>query len=539
MRKKDWFLPLSLIFSFAIFFWFMFDGHILKPNISGGLSTGESTYGDLPFHLSTITQIAYRGKPVPDNPMFSETPLVYPYLINLLSGYMVRFGISLRNSIIVPGMLFSLTMVVSLYFFYRKVSRSSAVGYLGTVLFFLNGGLGFFYFLDEVVFKGKLKDFLNNPSPFSDYSHVFTHNIQWNNFTTRIIVPERSVLLGIPIGLLILYLLFLKNKDKFAMDWSLFLAADLTGILPFVHTHTFLVFLLVLPVMALREFSKREYKKWLKKWFIFGLIVAAISFPQVFYILGQSGVGKGFIRFHIGWMAEPGIFNILTFWFKNGGILLILAFISLFITKSVEKNLIISGFFVFLLVNLFLFQPYDWDNIKFLFWVSIFASLGAATVLVRLWRRKKFLLKILSVILFFLLTASFIPSFYRELKVSNQLFSSEEISLGQWVRENTDKDSLFLTAPIHNSFVNCLAGRRIFMGHPGYLWTQGVGYGERENLIKGAYAGDATALKKLSPSYIVIGYEERNILKANEKYFDKHFPLIKKTENYKIYEVVY
>src|SRR5579859_3290409 len=83
---------LVVFIAFLVFLFFsfrMFDTHILRSDGSGNLMTGESTYGDLPFHLANISQMAYGGIFPPDNPLYAGHKLAYPYLINILSAVMV------------------------------------------------------------------------------------------------------------------------------------------------------------------------------------------------------------------------------------------------------------------------------------------------------------------------------------------------------------------------------------------------------------------------------------------------------------------
>ncbi|QQG41953.1 MAG: hypothetical protein HYV90_01415 [Candidatus Woesebacteria bacterium] len=523
--------------------YFLFDSHIIKPDINGNLTTGESTYGDLPFHLATVSRMAYTGTLPPENPLFSGIPLVYPFFINFLSAVIVIWGFSLRSSIIFPGMIFSILMIISLYFFYKKLTGRKSVAFLGTLLFFLNGGLGFYYFLKDVALKGKLENFITNPGAYPDYSHLFGQNIQWCNFLSRILIPERSVLLGIPMGISILYILFLKEKeDKKNLDWWFILAAVLTGLLPLSHTHTFIVFSLLIPFLAFFELRISNWKEWLKRWSIFGAITLVVAVPQLRLIFFHLNTSSTFFKYHIGWMSNPGILEFTMFWWKNTGVLIPLLISSLFFIKTYKllTRLVWFSFFVFTIINLFIFQPFDWDNVKFLFWFAIIAYGAIAFLLVKLWQSKIFFGKILAAILVASLTLSSLLSIYREMNVSYQLFSKEEVDLGSWVRENTPFDSLFLTEFTHRSFASNLGGRKILMGYQGSLWVHGIKYGDRERDIKNIYLGASDAMNllyKYDVDYVVIGPGERNVLKASEDFFIENFCLVKATTNYRIYSV--
>lgn len=542
IKKKEFISLFLLLLFLGYILWLLFDTHILQKDSLGNLLTGESTYGDLPFHLSNISQMSYGGIFPPENPFFAGLPLVYPYFINVLSAKLVGWGINLRNSIILPGMFFSLLSIELLYFFFKKITKSHATSIIAVLLFWLNGGLGFYYFIKDVVLKNSLTEFIAFPGRFPDYSHVFSENIHWVNFLSRIVVPERSVLLGIPMGILILYLLFVKTIKKKSAKKEFFVAAVITGLLPLSHTHTFLAFALIIPFLALFEISKKGFKNWLIKWGVFGLIVLLVSLPQILWILGNLEGSGQFIRFHVGWMAGPGIKNFLIFWFKNAGILIPLMILSLFIKESppLVKRMTLAGVIIFVLINLFLFQPFDWDNVKFLFWTSVFGALAASTVLVFVWEKWGIMGKALAIFLFLGMTSSASLSVYREVRFQHQLFSKEEIELANWVRGSTPPESVFLTAPIHNSFANNLGGRRVFLGYQGLLWVHGIDYSGREADLINIYTGGENSSKTLlltEIDYVVVGPRELKDVKANLGFFERNYCLVKESKNYNIFQV--
>lgn len=538
---KKFYLPILLVV-FGIILWKLFDTHIIKPDSEGNLYTGESTYGDLPFHLAQISQMAYGKIFPPEHPFYANKILVYPYFINFLSAQLVNLGFSLRTSVTLPGILLSLLMVAILYFFYLKTVKDYTVSFLATALFFLNGGLGFLYFFRKIVSKGLLGDFLSDPGRYEDYSHLFSENIHWNNFLSRIIVPERSVLLGIPAGLIILYLLFVKKQeDKKVFSTELFISAILTGLLPVLHTHTFLLFSILIPFLAIVNFSKKHTRDFMRKWLVFGTLTLMVSLPWILLVIGQVEE-QNFFRFHFGWMAKSGISEFFIFWLKNAGILVILMAISFLIKENsrLVKQFTSAGLLIIVLVNLFIFQPYDWDNIKFLFWAGVFGSLSASTVLVHYWRRGGYFRRGLALLLFLGLTLSSVISIYREVYLKHQLFSKEEVDWGEWIRYNTDRKSLFLTAPVHNSFVSNLGGRRILMGYQGLLWTQGIDSSKRERVVKKIYLGGLGTERLLTENridYVVVGPSERNDLNADEEFLEENFCLVKESKNYLIFAV--
>src|SRR5260370_10845976 len=86
------------------------------------------------------------------------------------------------------------------------------------------------------------------------------------------------------------------------------------------------------------------------------------------------------------------------------------------------------------------------------------------------------------------------------------------LKVADWTRANTSPTALFVVADEHNSPIPTLAGPRVLLGYPGWLWTYGmpdyIQKGEDETLIlHGAHA--ATDLVRLyGVDYVIIGPQE-------------------------------
>lgn len=532
-------LPILLVtLLLGVILYRLYDTHILWPDRQGNLFTGESTYGDLPFHLGIISQFVYGEKTPPENPFFSGRGLAYPYFIDFYTAILVKAGLSIREAIVGTGMVLGLSLVFIFYDFVYFVSRSKSVAVLAVILFFFHGGLGFYYFL-----KGTGPGFqtilaLFQPWNLQEYSHLFSENIQWANFLSRMIVPERSLLLGIPAGLMILRLL-LAVEGKYRVGWGLVLSAALFGALPLVHSHTFLVMGIVIFVLALKEFQRSNLRPWLTKWLFFAVVAGIVTIPGLYSIYVHLKGSDSFFRFRLWW--ESGSEGPLLFWWKNLGLFLplVAAFFTLRKTPIMVKVFAGLSIFIFFLVNLFQFQPYRWDNVKLLIWFAVFGSVPVSFILVKTWSSKSRTLRVLVVFAFVVLTASAILSVWRESFVKYQLFSAEEVQLADWVTKFTPAGSVFLTAPIHNSFVNNLAGRKVFLGYPGMLWVHGISPTEREKAVKLIYTLPGKSLgiiKESGIDYLVVGPYERGSFAVNRKEFDRLFCLVESTPGYRIYK---
>jgi hypothetical protein len=179
---------------------------------------------------------------------------------------------------------------------------------------------------------------------------------------------------------------------------------------------------------------------------------------------------------------------------------------------------------VFLASNFISFQPFNWDNSKFLSHWYLLAVIALAVVLSRV----KFLGALLVLLLIY-------PSFKDISQLLNyeknkyQFFSHEQLVMAETVKLKTPARAIFLTAFNHNHWLPALTGRQIIMGYPGWLWTYGIDYLPRQNEVDQIYLGSLqakTLIEKYDLDYVVIGPDEKTTFpQLNEAYFAANFPL--------------
>src|SRR5260370_13630360 len=103
------------------------------------------------------------------------------------------------------------------------------------------------------------------------------------------------------------------------------------------------------------------------------------------------------------------------------------------------------------------------------------------------------------------------------------------LKVADWTRANTSPTALFVVADEHNNSIPTLAGRRVLIGYPGWLWTYGmpdyIQKGEDETLIlKGAPAAMGL-VRRYGVDYVMIGPQEIPP-RASRAYWDQHGKLV-------------
>lgn len=503
---------------------------------SDGLVAGwVGTWADGAAHLSFMSAFAFRDTFPLTHPLFIGNRFTYPFLADLIGGLLVRFGTSIPFMYVLLGLLLSLVLVGGLYFWFRLVFRHHLVALVASNLFLFTGGLGGVAFFDHLREYGILK--LSTSLPI-EYTHISEQNIEWINVVSSEILPQRAFLLGLPVGLVILSILwtFLNGKAK---SWQLGLAGVLIGLLPLVHAHTLIVITGLTGWMFWLHLSKLK-TRW-RDWALLLLPALALGLPLTWW--QTADLDGSFVRWLPGWLAGQKGDNWLGFWLKNWGVFPFLVFGGWLRLKRVVKLFFLPFFGLFLLANLMVFQPYAWDNTKVFTWVYLTFSGVAAVFLVQLWQKKRLIFRGFAVFLFFMATFSGLLDVVRLLQfqqTSHLMFTTEELHLAETVRSESALDSVFLTAPIHNHFVPTLTGRQIVMGYPGWLWTYGIDYRQREQDVKTMYQGGAAArwlLEQYGVDYVVVGPAERRELAVNEAWYQVVFPVTITSGDYRVYRV--
>jgi hypothetical protein len=521
-----------LVAGFGLLFYKLLSSHMLLARPDGWYSAGV-TWADLAWHLSMLSNFAERGlSAVREDPIFPGTKLAYPFLPDLLSAWLVRCGISLQTSLIVPAFLAILASVIALYFFARRIAGPIGAMAAPFLLFFNGSIVGCYYLWRDSRISHSLGSVL--PSPGVDYSHLPERNIHFSNLISEYILPQRAAEFGLFLGLLAVQFLWLywdSRKRKYLVYASLTLSC-----MPYVHFHSFLALVIVAVFLFCIQFLVDPgYWSVIRDWLFFAAPLIILALPQVL-LISPAHAGH-FLRAQWGWMS--GNDSVWLFWLKNmspHGLVFALAY---WMAKPKLKTFYLAFVGLFVVSNILVFQPNDWDNIKLFVWWFLLSCVLAGFFLEQLWQRHSWRGASVALLLFALMTATGAASVYRELHLSWLMFSREDLELADFVRGHTGKDALFLTSDKHNNPVACLAGRRILMGYRGWLWSHGIDYREREQDIMVMYSGSERARDLLTHygiDYVLIEQDKMADFHENVGFFVVHFRPVYSSAHYILFD---
>jgi hypothetical protein len=507
----------------------------------GAIGTGvDHNLGDLPFHLAIISSFAYGQNLPPEHPELAGVRLTYPFLVDFIAAMIVRAGGSLRSALFLEGLVLGLCIVALLHRWALLLTHDRIAALVSPVLFLLNGGLGWTLLFGDVKPRDGLMALLSSLP--HNYTILPTGELRWGNVVTTLLVPQRTLLLGLPLALAVATLWWQAlepgpTADEVRARRRMTGAGVIAGLLPLVHGHSFAVVMSAGACLALL-FPRRT-------WAWFFAPAAALALPQVLWMAAGSALRAGsFVGWHVGW--DHGEQNVVVFWLRNAGLLIPLL-VAAFVWRRRGGGSLVPGrlarFYVpfalcFVVPNLLQLSPWIWDNIKFLvYWLA--ASTPIVALLLAHWWRRAGAWRGAVVPALALLTLAGGLDVWRVVSraETHGIFDADAVSFAQRLREATPPRALVLHTPTYRSPV-FLAGRRSLLGYPGHIWSQGLDAGTREADIAAMYRGGPDApelIRRHRVDYVMYGPEEAAV--AGEEGL-RGLSLVLSTGRYRLYAVL-
>ena len=540
-RWHLWAWAVGIVFAmFAVrsFCWLLWiDGNNLKIQSPNNL-------GDLALHITYIKYFANGVALWPDNPIYVFSSLRYPAGIDLFDSLLLLQHIDWIRALVWTGLLGSLG---AFYGFYRWGGAFAVAGFL------FNGGLAGFEFFHS--------------HQFIDYQ---AERVAWKSIPLTMFVTQRGLLYAIPAGLLLLlhwrrkYFPGKPNETSGArrglvpwwIEWSLY------ATMPLFHVHTFLALSIALGFwLVIGTWEMRTQ---------IAILLAAAFLPAtwIVWMITDHFQAKSILAWAPGWLqSDPGfavsalqsgfarIPSALGFWIYNFGLTLpaLIALLGMVIWRtwrywqtssaapapapdptsdrdtpiastststiaSTRASLLLSSpafAFVIPAAAIFLFAcfvktaPWGWDNTKLIIWAYFIC-------LPFLWHEliAKCPWAVRAGVCFLLFASGFV-SLLGGLAVGRPGFDianrTELEAVATVVRKIPIKER-FAAFPTYNHPL-LMNGRKVVLGYPGHLWTQGFDYAPIEQQLQGLMRGAPDwreRARALHARYLFWGREEKN-----------------------------
>lgn len=514
----------------------LFVSHMLHQQ-NGGQWSGGSTWGDLAFHVTFIRQFARQEVFDLTSPIYSQVQSNYPFLLNFLSGVLFRNGFSLQFSLLITGLTIFIATNLLWYAALQRILGKARAIWVSSCIFFANGGLGFLLAYQE--YKQSHHSFISFLlNQTKNYTHIEDQRLFWSNVVVDLFLPQRTLILGFAIFIIFFWLVgyLLHHPKRTSLIWTLMLA--LTALTPLVHTHTFLTLVGVLVCIT----SYLLYKKQLRIQFVTIRVAyfLVITIPQIAWQTLNTNTAHSFISFRPGWYKENGQ-SLIAFWVENMGVGILFFVDSLiwlsvtFKKKTIVKIYLLSLLALFGIANVIQFQPFLFDNTKFMIFGYFAVAVTMGLVVSELSFRKVWIIWLLVPISMF----SGILAIIREGTTHWQMASEDVIAQCEQMKELLPPMAIVLTADTHTHPIPFLVGNPVVMGYRGWLWSHGFNYLETEQDVKKMFAGTPEArelFKKYSVSFVYISQLEREQFQVNDAYFAQ-FPVVYERSKIRIYAV--
>jgi hypothetical protein len=499
-----------LMFAVRSFCWLLYiDGSDLRIQSPNNL-------GDLALHITLIRTFANGVALWPDNPIYVFSTLRYPAGIDLFNALLCLVHVDLIRGLVWIGLFASLA---AFYAFFRWA------GVFGVAGFLFNGGIAGFQFLKTL--------------QFLDYQGDKT--IAWKSIALSMFVTQRGLLYAIPAGVLLLW----HWREKFFRQVPVTGVGDsgtsskplqqsgplpfwvelsLYASMPLFHVHTFLALSAVLVFLfACGDVGIRKSV---------ATLIASAFLPATFFLWLTSDHFRAgsMLKPHLGWvLSDPqfGRSNFFQFWFDNFGIFIPLALYLIVVCgwrawKSgikwnqklpEEMAFLLPAFAIFVSGLLLQFAPWQWDNLKLMIW-------GYFLVLPFLWKDliAHWTVPLRAIACIALFGSGFVSLFGGLAagrpgpRAAFGMADRVELdAVGDAVRR-LPVEARFAAYPTYNHPL-LLQGRKVVLGYPGHLWSQGFDdYAATQNQLRQLMLGVPNwqdIARRLGVRYIFWGREER------------------------------
>ncbi len=233
--------------------------------------------------------------------------------------------------------------------------------------------------------------------------------------------------------------------------------------------------------------------------------------------------------------------SLILYWLRNAGPIIVLGCIAAFWPKQRFRPLLVAGLVVFIIANFISFQPWQFDNLKLLTYWYIVWALPIALLIATLPRW----LIWLQFILVIMLTGAGLAdslSVTVSTRTGIQLVDSTGVSFAQQVQAITakDPDGLIVAATNHDNPLSVIAGRRLYVGYEGWLWTYGIDASTRDSEVQKMYSGTTEGfqlIKDKNIHYLALGPQEESKYSPNDKALTGHFTTILQVGDYRLLAV--
>ena len=479
----------------------------------------SSNWQDTAMHTGIIESLAQGNFP-PQAPYYAGVPLNYYYFTDFHSALLtVSLGRFFPRVLVYTNPLFAAIFALAVYALAFEVTKSRKTALASTLTIVLFGNLIFLKFF-QAVFKGgvSLTHLLANSSYSMEYEKLFQLSSMADYF-----LQNRPMMIGLPAVTLVI-LLLLRAFKKQDLTLILLSGAITGGLLKFQY-FAVLVGILTLLVICLLHFSLKKLPFMIQSVVVFLIPIFCISLPffNSTVVNDKTLLKLTLENFSFGpWEREKTLAWHSLFILANFHLPLLLLPLSLIFYKQLKRPLVI----LIVLATLLLLIPYcvrftvyKADMFKFFYFMFIPLAIVAAWTVSKMFKSTHFRNLFWFLLVFVSIFTSCLTlgnSFFNK----NMAYSSEEYTVGLWIRQNTPQRSVFAALPTVHTPITQIGGRLRLLSYINWPYSHGFNSGEdnvfrRLEDIKQLYTAEndnmvINTLRRYNINYLFYGPEERS-----------------------------
>ncbi|HJM28377.1 MAG TPA: hypothetical protein QF431_04620 [Acidimicrobiales bacterium] len=473
---------------------------------SGGVTVSHlSVFGDWSAHLAYASSFAYGHNFPPELPTAAGESFSYHFGVDWFAAMLIPLGADVFAAMQVSTFFLATFFPAILYLGCRRFTSNSRASVFAVATFLLSGGTGALYrFLFVDLPEGGISVLGNLPRSYA--FDGFDRN--WvDNAVTGFLYPQRPTLIGFSAVILVVILLWENRKVK--VSGTYIFAGVLTGLLPFFHVFAFGTLILLTAMWAV--IHRRKY------WGLYLSPALAIGAPIVIW---QWPDRDGTV-WHFLWMLGKSSWNsnpwdFLWFWLLNTGLFIPLAVWGVVRSKKEIRNHAFPLFSLLVIPNIAIWHFWPGNNAKYVIFFLLLASPFVGEALEKLFSAGG-IRAFVAVGLILSLTLTGALDIWRSMDQTTdpypvEYLSGTDISVGEWIKDNTDPDAIFASANTNTHPVRVLTGRKVISGSPGRLNDLGKDWYGRDQDLRKIYEMAPNfegTMAKYGTDYVVFGPLER------------------------------
>ncbi len=435
--------------------WFNYNTFSLS---NGYITMSGGAWSDLTLHNGFVRSISL-GQNIPvEHVYYDNTPIKYHFLFDYFVGKISQTGLHSVHALNLMCLLSLSFLLLMIFQFGRTVFKSDATGILGALFLLFHSSISGLKWVFDNLGWDMFKKMYEKTGWLG--STMFEG---WGLFNLNVFVNQRHFAFALALLVFIVtYVLSVYEKETNTSkpvkakstpltqsnNYSWLLSSCLigvtVGIIPYWNSVVNTALLSFLGLYTIINIRKKEI---FQPMFVTTAIAGLVSLPQLLIFKSGDSSLNEYPKLHIGYeVGHFDLFDLSEFYFKVLGLKLIIVIITLFIIPNRKKILFLILSVPFILANLLQLGVVLYDNSKLMFATLIFINCLAAYYLVQLFRQKSLIFKFVAVILCISLMVAGVLDLM-SVKNLPKVNVADKSDFTQWIIENTEPGSTFLTLP--------------------------------------------------------------------------------------------